>query len=244
MFRKLIKSNAISYHPNAPKLLKTACIDKVWSQLVSIGCRFLVRSSESDKSWVEASDHVAKQNISHAFRDYRKGLFDSIERPGINKYKCNTKKRIQQCSLNRKENPSQQIAKPLISNIQESENSSHEILPMKTPSCCLNCTDEGCTYPFRLECMNCCIAWLNELPLTFLEGLINLLDDGKGHADRNDQCISLPYTQAFHGGTNYPSFDHNSSIPYTQKEVSLVFEQSDDVLQDFSNYDSEMGGKK
>jgi hypothetical protein len=200
MFREIIKRNAVNYHPKAPKLLKTACINEIFSQFANTGCRFLVRSSEQDKSWIEASDEVAKKKISHAFRDYRKDLFDTIEMPGSKNLKRKATKTIQPKIPGEKESRNRQEKSTKEKNFLVKQSVSHELHQTEAQHSYIECTEQACPNPYKSECIDCCIDWLNELPLPFLERLMTSLEGGSIHSDRKLQNALSPSFRMFQEG--------------------------------------------
>jgi hypothetical protein len=78
IFRKVIRSYTFLYCHHASAAMKRACIDKVWEELTTVGCRFLLRAFGGDHCLCLASDDIAKKKISHALRDSRKQMIDKV----------------------------------------------------------------------------------------------------------------------------------------------------------------------
>jgi hypothetical protein len=76
IFRKVIKLYSIHYQNEIPKVMKRACINKIWEELVVLGCRFLFQSVGKNDCWLVASEDIAKRKISHALRDSRSRPLD------------------------------------------------------------------------------------------------------------------------------------------------------------------------
>jgi hypothetical protein len=168
-FRMVIKSYASIYRCDTPKMMKTAYIDKIWRELVAVGCRFLVRTSDEDSCWYVASDAVARKKISHALRDSRAQIFDKdlLEEKEEDGKKCNT---IQTQERHK-------IQKALPESKINLNHFSQPILQRMQSQCCVSkCQSDNFVSCMSIDCMSCCLSWLNELPLKSLSSLIDIVD--------------------------------------------------------------------